>query len=34
VPSGVKEKKYKIVEVIGDIDCPLDYELKKVALDD
>ena len=30
----VKGKKYKIVEVMGDVDCPLDYDLKKVALDD
>jgi len=31
---GVKEKKYKIIEVIGDVECPLGYDLKKVALDD
>ncbi|RKX81298.1 MAG: hypothetical protein DRP58_11980 [Spirochaetes bacterium] len=31
---GVRGKKYKIVEVMGDVDCPLDYDLKKVALDD
>ncbi|MEA2053657.1 MAG: UPF0179 family protein [Candidatus Thermoplasmatota archaeon] len=31
---GVSNKKYKIVEVMEDVDCPLKYKLKKVALDD
>jgi len=31
---GVKEKKYNIIGVIEDVECPLGYELKKVALDD
>lgn len=32
--SGIKEKEYRIVEVIGDVECPKGYELRKVAIDD
>lgn len=31
---GVKEKKYKILKIVGDVKCPKGYELKKVLLDD
>jgi hypothetical protein len=31
---GIKEKDYKIVETIGDVDCPKNYKLKKVRIDD
>ncbi len=31
---GVKEKKYNIVEVIDDVECSREYDLKKVMLDD
>ncbi|RLF38635.1 MAG: hypothetical protein DRN12_08115 [Thermoplasmata archaeon] len=30
----IKEKEYKIVEVIGDVECPKGYKLKKVLIDD
>ncbi len=31
---GVTEKKYRILEVVGDVDCPEGYDLKRVQLDD
>ena len=30
----VKERKYRIVKVVGDVECPKGYELKKVEMDD
>jgi hypothetical protein len=33
VPN-IKEKEYKIVEAIGDVECPKGYKLKKVLIDD
>ncbi len=30
----LKEKEYKILEIIGDVDCPKKYKLKKVLIDD
>jgi hypothetical protein len=31
---GVTEKKYRILEVLDDVDCPEGYDLKLVLLDD
>lgn len=31
---GIKEKEYKIVKTMDNVECPLGYALKKVALDD
>ncbi len=31
---SVNEKEYQIVEILGDIKCPLGYKLKKVVLND
>ncbi|HDS59253.1 MAG TPA: UPF0179 family protein [Thermoplasmatales archaeon] len=31
---GVEEKKYRILDVVGEVDCPLGYALKRVRLDD
>ena len=30
----IKEKEYRILEVIGDVDCPKGHKLKKVLIDD
>lgn len=32
--SGIKEKEYKIIRTMDDVECPIGYTLKKVALDD
>jgi len=29
-----REKEYRIVEIIGDVECPKGFELKKIAMDD
>lgn len=31
---NVKEREYKIIEIIEDVNCPKGYELKKVLIDD
>ena len=31
---GIKEKEYRIVEAVGDVECPREIPLKKVLIDD
>ena len=31
---GIKEKEYRIVEVVGDVECPKGFSLRKVLIDD
>ena len=32
--SGIKEKEYRIVKTVGDVQCPKGYALKRVEIDD
>jgi len=32
--APIKEKEYRILNVIGDVECPKGYDLKKIEIDD